>query len=179
MPTSFNRVEAPYKNPVVLPLCRKSVSVVAPSSVFMSTKFPRSCYDQTGGIVYFARMVDKIRLFAAGTLGKEYHENLGTGFDGRCCTFLGVKYDELKKVVLAGATDEAAFQWCLEHGSHPSADAISDFNDFIIKRGWRDGLTARLHSRLKEAGFENRIGDVLTMFDFIEVDEGRVPPKFL
>lgn len=28
--------------------------------------YPRSAYDQVGGIVYFARMLDKIRLHAAG-----------------------------------------------------------------------------------------------------------------
>ncbi len=144
----------------------------------MSTQFPRSCYDKTGGIVYFARMLDKIRRHAAGTLGKEYHENLGGGFDARCCTFLGIKYDDLKKKVLSGASDEAALQWAFAHGSHPSADDIEDFNDFLIKRGWRDGVTSRLHSRLKEAKLEHRIGEILTMFDFIEVDEGRTPPKF-
>ena len=30
--------------------------------------FPRSAYDRVGGLVYFARMLDKIRLFAAGKL---------------------------------------------------------------------------------------------------------------
>ena len=72
----------------------------------MNTRFPRSVYDKTGGIVYFARMVDKIRLQAAGALGKDYIENLGTGFDGRCCDFLGIKYDELKKQALAGISDD-------------------------------------------------------------------------
>jgi gluconokinase len=144
----------------------------------MNTRFPHSVYDKTGGIVYFARMVDKIRLHAAGQLGKDYIENLGTGFDGRCCNFLGVKYEELKARTLAGGSEEDLLEWCFDQGRKPTADEISDWNDFMIKRGWRDGVTARLRSRLQEAKLEHRMGEVLTMFDFIEVDEGREPPKF-
>jgi len=144
----------------------------------MNTRFPRSVYDKTGGIVYFARMVDKVRLQAAGALGKDYIENLGTGFDGRCCELLGVKYDDLKKRVLAGGTDDEVLQWCFQHGRTRTAEEISDWNDFMVKRGWRDGISGRLKTRLKEAKLEHRSSEILTMFDFIEVDEGREPPKF-
>ena len=144
----------------------------------MNTRFPRSVYDKTGGIVYFARMVDKIRLHAAGALGQDYIENLGGGFDGRCCAFLGIKYEDLKKQSLAGGTDEHLLQWCFQHGSPRSADEIADWNDFMVKRGWRDSVSGRLKMRLQEAKLEHRAGEILTMFDFIEVDEGREPPKF-
>jgi gluconokinase len=144
----------------------------------MSTRYPRSVYDKTGGIVYFARLVDKIRLHAAGELGKDYIENLGTGFDGRCCDFLGVKYNELKARVLAGGGEDDLLQWCFQHGRTRTAEEISDWNDFMVKRGWRDGITGRLRMRLQEAKLEHRASEILTMFDFIEVDEGREPPKF-
>jgi len=144
----------------------------------MATRFPRSVYDQTSGMVYFARMLDKIRLQATNDLGKDYIENLGGGFDARCCDFLGVKYDDLKKQALVGGTDDVLFQWCFEHGRKPSADEIADWNDFMIKRGWRDAVAPRLAMRLKEAKLEPRAHEILTMFDFIEVDEGREPPKF-
>jgi gluconokinase len=144
----------------------------------MATRFPRSVYDKTGGLVYFARMVDKIRLNAAGTLGADYLENLGKGFDERCCAILGVKYDDLKKQTLAGGSDEDLLQWCFAHGRKLTADEISDWNDFMIKRGWRDGVSGRLQMRLKEAKMEHRAKEILTMFDFIEADEGRALPKF-
>jgi len=144
----------------------------------MPTRFPRSVYDKTGGLVYFARLVDKIRLHAAGDLGPDYIENLGGGFDGRCCAFLGVKYEDLKKQTLTGATDDALFQWCCAHGRRPTDDEIADWNDFMIKRGWRDSASGRLQSRIKEAKFEHRAHEILTMFDFIEADEGRPLPKF-
>ena len=144
----------------------------------MNTRFPRSVYDKTGGIVYFARMVEKIRLHAAGALGKDYHENLGKGFDERCCNFLGVKYDDLKKQTLAGGTDDQLMAWCGKNGRRLTSDEIEDWNDFMIKRGWRDGVADRLKMRLKEAKMEHRSGEILTMFDFIEADEGRPLPKF-
>jgi gluconokinase len=50
---------------------------------------PRSAYDRTGGLVYFARMLDKIRRPAAGQLRADFHPNLGAGFDARCCHLLG------------------------------------------------------------------------------------------
>ena len=68
----------------------------------MAEKFPRSPYDSVKGLVYFARMLDKIRLHAAGDLPEVYHKHLGTDFDGRCLRFLGVKYDDVKKLVLGG-----------------------------------------------------------------------------
>ena len=36
-----------------------------------------SCYAKVGRLVYFGRMLDKIRLYAAGQLPAEYVANLG------------------------------------------------------------------------------------------------------
>ncbi|WP_075087458.1 DUF5069 domain-containing protein [Verrucomicrobium spinosum] len=38
----------------------------------MSYQIPVSDYEETSGIVFFARMVDKIRLHAAGKLAPDY-----------------------------------------------------------------------------------------------------------
>jgi hypothetical protein len=65
----------------------------------------RSAYDEVGGIVYFGRMLDKIRLKARNELPTDY--NVGVkewyDFDARCTRFLGVKYSALKQRVLEGA----------------------------------------------------------------------------
>ncbi len=144
----------------------------------MNDRFPRSPYDKLGGLVYLARMLDKIRLHAAKTLPSAYHENLGTGFDARCCAFLGVKYAELSQRTLAGGTDEDVFAWCVKNGRNPSKDEIEDWNDFMVKRGWRDGAAPRLRTRIQESHFENRQPPILTFFDYIDADEQRTPPVF-
>jgi len=141
----------------------------------MSEKFPRSPYDAINGLVYFLRMLDKIRIDAAGALPKGYAEHLGSGFDGRCLNLLGVKYEDVKKRVLAGEPDEKILEWCLANGRTPTEEDIEVWSGFMLKRGWRDAAFERVVFRVKEAGLEGRT-DIVTMFDFIDVDEGRTPP---
>jgi gluconokinase len=103
---------------------------------------PRSAYDLTGGIVHFARMLDKIRLHGAGALRSDYHANLRSGFDGRCCRFLGVEYPALRERVLSGGTDEEVLSWCFAHGTRPNDEQVLVWNKFMLKRGWRDDEAA-------------------------------------
>ena len=145
----------------------------------MAEKFPRSPYDVVGGLVYFPRMVDKIRLRAAGNLPKDYHEFMGDGFDGRCVRFLHVSYEALRERVLsAKESDEALLEWCHTQGPRPTEEEIEIWSDFMRKRGWRDEARERVEFRMKEAGLEARMAEAKTMFDFIEIDEGRTPPDF-
>lgn len=132
----------------------------------------RGCYDQVGGIVYFARMLDKLRLHGAGKLPADYHENLGKGFDDRCCVLLHAKYQDIVAQVKAGGNDDDILQWCFAHGRRPTEEEIEIWNGFMTKRGWRDGASERLAQRKKEGGFENR-ADIQTFFDYIDADEGR------
>jgi gluconokinase len=133
----------------------------------------RSIYLKTGRLVYFARMLDKIRLHAAGQLPPEYVENLGIGFDGRCCAFLQVDYAALKTRTLAGGTDEELLAWCQEQGGTRTDEECEIWNGFMMKRGWRDALRERLQARIQESDLGDK--PIETMFDYIEFDEGRDP----
>ena len=144
----------------------------------MSEQFPCSPYKAIKGLVYFPRMLDKIRLKAAGTLPQVYEEFLGSNFDGRCLSLLGVTYDDVKKHVTAGETDEQILDWCLANGRKPTDEDIEVWSGFMIKRGWRDEASPRILARLKEAGLGHLDAQVSTMFDFIDVDEKRTPPDF-
>ncbi len=73
---------------------------------------------------------------------------------------------------IQGGADEALFRWACTHGRQPSNKDVEIWNAF--KRCWRDQYTSRLHVCLQEAGLP--IGSVLTMFDFIDLDEGRPLP---
>ena len=48
------------------------------------------------------------------------------------------------------------------------------WNEFLRKCGWNDHLSPRLQTRLEGLGMTGRT-DIQTMFDLIEVDEGREP----
>lgn len=136
---------------------------------------PRSAYDEVSGLVYFARMLDKVRLHAAGKLSSDYHANLGQGFDGRCCRFLRVEYAALRERVLEGGTDEDILDWCFRQGRRPNDEEIFVWNSFLRKRGWRDeadGTTEELERYKAQSGLAHR-QDIVTFFDYYEVDEGR------
>jgi len=144
----------------------------------MPEQFPRSPYDAVNGLVYFARMLDKIRLFDARLLPAVYHKHLGRDFDGRCLNFLHVKYEDVRKLVLTGEKDEAVLEWCYKNGHQATEEEVETWSGFMMKRGWRDEASERILFRLKEARIEHRDKEVVTMFDFIDIDEGRTPPDF-
>lgn len=134
----------------------------------------RSPYLKVGRVVYFGRMLDKIRLHAAGQLPPDYIANLGKGFDGRCCAFLRIAYDELKAHVLAARpTDETALAWAEQRGGAHSDEEYEVWNGFMMKRGWRDAGIEILTKRIKESSLEGK--PILTMFDYLDFDEGRDP----
>ena len=146
------------------------------SFVQMQTKTPCTAYIETKGLIYFARMLDKIRLKAAGKLPPEYFTGVEdpTHFDARCARFLGVNYDELAKRTLQGGSDEEILEWCFAHGRRPNEEEISVWNAFLRKRGWRDEASEELAESKKEAGFGDR-DDIQTWMDLHDAEEGRPP----
>jgi hypothetical protein len=135
---------------------------------------PISAFTTVGGLIYFARMLDKIRKHVRGELREDYLANLGIAFDARCCNFLRVTYADLKKRVLEGGTDEEILAWCQSKGRAINAEDILTWNGFARNRGWRDEATINLEKNKAESGLAHRT-DLLTFFDYYEVDEGRKP----
>jgi hypothetical protein len=132
--------------------------------------------EKVGGLVYFGRMLDKMRLAAAGALPKDWQPMRGMvkgGFDYRCCDFLRIEYTALEAEVLKGGkSDEELLEWACANGRRPSEGDIDLWNGFMTKRGWRDEGTKRLNERLAELDLPP--GTVETMFEFIDLDEGRL-----
>lgn len=140
----------------------------------------RSPYAKVGRLVYFGRILDKIRLHAAGSLPPEYVANLGDTtspnvFDARCCRFLGIAYADLRERVLAGGTDEELLAWAHAHGHSHSDEDCHIWNRFMMKLGWRDERTDLVRQRVIDYGFAGRGLVIETMFDLIDYDEGRDP----
>ncbi|EIP97219.1 carbohydrate kinase, thermoresistant glucokinase family [Opitutaceae bacterium TAV1] len=137
----------------------------------------RSPFHKVGRLVYFARMIDKIRLHAAGRLPADYLDNLGDArpglFDARCCRFLGVAYADLCARALEERDDEALLAWCHERGAKRSEEECEIWNAFLSKRGWRDEAADMVRQRARESGLEDR--PIETMFDYLDFDEGRDP----
>lgn len=140
----------------------------------------RSGYDTVGGICFFGRMLDKIRLHAAAKLPADYVANLGDKQprfgDGRCTRFLHVSYDRLVQRVLAGGSDEDILEWCFTEGRTPTEEEIRNWNGFVAKLGWRDETSQRFAAAKQALGFGNSPG-VMTWLDLQDADEER-PPRF-
>ncbi|MGC3990437.1 MAG: DUF5069 domain-containing protein [Chthoniobacteraceae bacterium] len=134
----------------------------------------RSPYVKTGGILYFARMIDKVRLHDRGELPKDYLGNLGVASDGLCLNFLWIEYPAFAERVKKGGGDEEILEWAFQQGRKPSAEEIHIWNEYNRKRGWNDELSARLRQRKVESGLETR-DDIQVFYDYIDVDEGREP----
>jgi hypothetical protein len=140
---------------------------------------PCSDYKETKGLIYFARMLDKIRLRAAGRLPEDYFTGVDedpTFFDARCTRFLGVNYDEFAKRTLQGGSDEQILEWCFQHGRKPNEEEIEIWNAFIAKRGWRDSAGADLQAAKERAGWGDR-DDIQTWVDLHDAEEGRKPRR--
>ncbi len=135
----------------------------------------RSPYEHVGGIVHFGRMLDKIRLDKAGLLPPDWTAamNAPNGFDHWCCRFLRIDYAALKVETVKGASDETLLSWAFAHGGQPDNEQILAWNAWATKRCWRDENHHRLVSRLQEVDMPANAA--LTMFDFIDLDEGRLP----
>jgi gluconokinase len=132
----------------------------------------RSPSAKVGEIVYFGRMLDKIRLHDKNKLPTDYQANLGRGFDEFCIKFLHVQYHDVIRRVQEGGTDEEILRWCFDKGRRPTDTEIYVWNEFMRKRGWNDEITETLKRRKKEAGMASR-SEIDTMFGFIDADEGR------
>jgi gluconokinase len=142
----------------------------------MQNQTPVTDYKKTKGLIYFARMLDKIRLHAAGNLPPDYFVGMEdpTFFDSRCTRFLGVDYDELAKRTLEGGSDEEILEWCFAKGKRPSDEEIAIWNAFLAKRGWRDEASDDLMEAKKRVGLGDR-GDIQTWIDLHDAEEGRTP----
>jgi Domain of unknown function (DUF5069) len=141
-----------------------------------TAKYPKSPNEKTqNGMVYFPRMLDKIRLQAIGELPAEYLKNLGSPMaaDGACCNFLRVDYADLRDRVLEGGTDEEILEWCFEKGRRLNEGDIVVWNGFASKLGWRDFMSPRFQKLKEEQGIADR-HDIACVPDLMDFEEGRL-----
>jgi hypothetical protein len=133
---------------------------------------PISAFDATSGMLYFARMLDKISKHDLGELRDDFLDNLGGGLDQRCCDFLRVPYADLAQRTLEGGTPQKILDWCFSQGHALDDNDILIWNHFVSKLGWKDQVTELLEQRKAESGLSDR-DEIETMLKYFEYDEGR------
>jgi gluconokinase len=127
---------------------------------------------------YFARLLDKIRLYARGELGEDYHPNLGKmrAADGVCSNFLRVNYNDLRERVLQGGSDEEILEWCYNKGRRLNEGDLIVWNGFVSKLGWNDFASPNLEKAKDRLGISHRT-DIQTVGDMMDFEEGRRKKK--
>jgi hypothetical protein len=91
---------------------------------------PTSPSERVGGYVILARMDDKCRAMIAGELG-EYHSDCP--LDHMLLDFKGVSFEEIKKELADGATDEDIAKYLDTHGTPKSPDEVKAWSDDMDK----------------------------------------------
>ena len=137
-------------------------------------KCPKSPKETTKGMMYFPRMLDKIRQHQCDELHEDYHKNFGTPrtADSVCCNFLRVHHRDLCERVKQGGSDEEILEWCFEKGRRLNEGDIVVWNGFASKLGWRDFMSPVLEENKVKYGAGDR-ADIITIPDLIDFDEGR------
>lgn len=138
------------------------------------SNYPKSPKEMTKGMMYFPRMLDKIRLHGRGELAEEYHANLGKPktADGACANFLRVNYGVLRERVLKGGTDEEILDWCFQNGRRLNEGDLAVWNGFLAKLGWNDFASPALEEAKQTHGIADR-SDINTIAELIDFDEER------
>lgn len=133
----------------------------------MRTTSLRSPYEKVGGLVFFGRLLDKIRMKGNSQLPPQWETGVSVAADGRCVRFLQVSYEALEARAMQGGSDDELLEWCFSAGRRPTNEDIQIWNAFMTKRGWRDDASETLEQAKTGAGLSHR-RDIQTYFDLLE-----------
>ncbi len=125
------------------------------------------------GLLYLPRFLAKCRYVKAhGALPASYARNYKRGLDRFLCLHLGIDPAAVEQIVMESATDdevEARLRTLL-----PADVRAAKWNRDLAQKG----LTAAGQEFLKEAltamGCADRVGEIRTVPDLIDFDEGRI-----
>ena len=97
----------------------------------LTKEAPASPAKRTGGYVILSRLADKARAdFLGGNVG-DFHTDCP--LDHMLLDWKGVKYEEVKKEILAGADDEKIAAYLDAHGTPKTPEEIKAFSDHMEK----------------------------------------------
>jgi len=134
----------------------------------LTARFPRSPKERLGPYAHLARMIDKARAKAAGTLGEYIYP---CPLDQLLLDLLGIT----SEVFLAAAKarpDHDVLGWVEEHAKARGPQEIQEWNEAFLSR-----QPTNEDSRAHFLEIRNRVAphrtDVTTWVDLLDLEEGR------
>ncbi|MFO1451294.1 MAG: DUF5069 domain-containing protein [Opitutaceae bacterium] len=129
--------------------------------------------DPATGLLYFPRFLAKCRYVKEhGALPASYAKNYKRGLDRFLSLHLGIDPAEVEKAVFASSTDEELAGRL--RALLPADVRAAKWNRELVQKGLTEAGQEFLATALKAMGCEDRIGQIRTVPDLIDFDEGRI-----
>jgi len=125
------------------------------------------------GLMHLPRFLAKIRKHLAGELPTSYRKNFCRGFDRFLCIHLGVDPADVVEAARAapGVFDlEARLETLL-----PDDVGAAEWNRELTHKGMTEAGRGFLKESLRAMGCDHKIGEIVSVCDLIDLDEGRIP----
>jgi len=126
------------------------------------------------GLLHLPRFLAKCRLHLAGALPKSYQKNFCRGFDRFLCMHLDVDPKDVVAAVEASQGDDVALTQNLR-ALFPDDVRAPVWNRELVQKGLTEAGQEFLAEALTNMGVPSKIGEIKTVADLIELDEGRIP----
>ena len=125
------------------------------------------------GLLHLPRFIAKILYVQEhGSLPKSYRKNYKRGFDRFLCMHLTVEPDAVEKMVCEASSEDELEQRLLE--LFPDDVQAAKWNREIVQKGMTEMGREFLRDALTEMGCADRIGEIISVADIIDFDEGRI-----
>ena len=133
----------------------------------LTKEAPRSPRVRVGNYVILGRTIDKCRALLWSNIG-DYH--FDCPLDNFLFGFKGIKGDDFKAQIEAGASDDAMAKWMDENGTAKSADEVKEFSAQMEAANPTDDPEKRewFAEQLKPHGLDPA---TTTLFDWLEIDD--------
>lgn len=129
--------------------------------------------DRTFGLLHLPRFIAKIRYVKQhGALPASYRKNYKRGFDRFLCLHLGVDPGAVEKAVLEAADDTDLAEKL--KAIFPEQPDSATWNRTIVQKGMTEAGREFLTEALEEMGCRDRIGEIKSVADLIDFDEGKI-----
>jgi hypothetical protein len=125
------------------------------------------------GLLHLPRFLAKCRYVKAhGALPASYAKNYQRGMDRFLCLHLGIDPAAVEKIVLESTDDAKAERRLLE--LLPKDVRAQQWNRNYVQKGMTPAGQEFLKEALTAMGCADRIGEIKSVVDLIEFDEGRI-----
>ncbi len=128
----------------------------------------------SSGLLHLPRFIAKCRKHLRGELPKSYQKNFCRGFDRFLCMHLGIDPQDVLKTVEASGDNSAALDAALKE-LFPADLRVADWNREVTHKGQTEAGREFLAESLTNMGTPEKIGEILSVMDMMDFDEGRIP----